>query len=67
MSTFFEANQSRLELKMKLSNYAWYHTSAVIIDTDGYAVVITVDRIDNKVKKIVPQVLNGVTIKLESK
>ena len=66
-TTFMEANRTRLELKMKLSNYAWYHSSAVITDSDGYGVIIVVERLDNQVRKIIPPVLNGVSIKTESK
>jgi hypothetical protein len=67
MATFMEANRTRLELKMKLSNYAWYHSSAVITDSDGYGVIIVVERLDNQVRKLVPPVVNGVSIKTESK
>jgi len=67
MATFMEANRTRLELKMKLSNYAWYHSSAIISETDGYAVLVTVDSVTNQVRKIIPPVLNGVSIKTESK
>lgn len=66
MATFMEANRARLELKMKLSHFAWYHSSAVASENDGYAVVITVKHIDNQVRKIIPQVILGVNIKTES-
>lgn len=66
MTTFMEAHQARLELKMKLSNFAWYHSSAIMSEKDGYAVVVTVKHLDNQVRKVIPQVLNGVNIKTES-
>lgn len=66
MATFMDANRTRLELKMKLSNYAWYHSSAIISETDGYAVLVTVKHIDNQVRKIIPPVVNGVNVKTES-
>lgn len=66
MSSFKEANQVRVALKMKLSNYAWYSGSGVLSTEDGYCVSVTVKHIDNTVRKVVPPVINGVTIKVES-
>lgn len=66
MATFIEANRVRLELKMKLSNYAFYKSSAVISEDDGYGVTIVVTQIDNKVRKLIPPVVSGVNIKTES-
>lgn len=65
MATFKEANQARLQLKMNLSVYFWYVNSSVTNESDGYSVAVAVNQIDNKVRKIVPQVLNDVSIKLE--
>lgn len=65
MTTFTEASQARLVLKMKLSNYAWYKGCSVVTDDDGFAVLVDVTRIDNSVRKIVPQVYSGVLIKTE--
>ena len=67
MATFMEANRARLELKMKFSNFAWYNSSSIVSETDGYAVLITVERITNQVRKLIPPVVNGVSIKTESK
>jgi hypothetical protein len=64
-ATFKEANQVRLELKMKLSLYAWYSSSVVVSDSDGYAIVIVAKKIDNTVRKLVPPVINGVSIRTE--
>jgi hypothetical protein len=66
MSTFKEANQVRIALKMKLSNYSWYKSSRVITDSDGYSVVIGVQQVDNKVRKIISPVIDGVSIKVEA-
>jgi len=65
MATFKEANQVRLMLKMKLHEYSWYSSSLVVLDNDGYAVIINVNILDNKVRKLVPQVVNDVSIKIE--
>lgn len=66
MATFMEANRTRLELKMKLSNYAWYHSSSVVTEPDGYGVIIVVQQITNQTRKTIPPTLNGVNIKVES-
>ncbi len=65
MAIFFEANQVRLSLKMKLSVYSWYSSSAVVTQDDGYSVVIGVKVLNNQVRKLVPPVVNGVSIKTE--
>lgn len=65
MATFFEANQTRMSLKMKLSNYAWYNWSVVIAEQDGYSILINVKKIDNSVRKLVAPVVKGVSTRLE--
>lgn len=65
MSTFGEANQIRLMLKMKLSIYAWYSSSTVLSIDDGFGVVIGVKHLDNAVRKLVPPVIDGVSVKVE--
>lgn len=65
MSTFSDANQVRLILKMKLSQYAWYSSSTVLSISDGFGVVIGVKRVDNAVRKLVPPVVEGVSVKVE--
>lgn len=66
MSTFRDANQVRLRLKMKLSQYAWYNSVLVIPDSDGYLVRVNVTRIDNQVRKLIPPVVEGVSVKIEA-
>jgi hypothetical protein len=66
MSTFNEANQVRLSLKMKLSFYAWYSSSRVCHTNDGFGVIIGAKFVDNNVRKLVAPVVNGVTIKTEA-
>lgn len=65
MSTFFEANQARYGLKMKLVNYHWFRNAVVITSDDGYDVLITTSKIDNTIRKTIPQVVNGVGVKVE--
>ena len=65
MVTFTEANQVRLALKMKLSQHAWYSSSLVASDKNGYSIVVHVTALNNTVRKAVPQVVNGVSIKTE--
>jgi hypothetical protein len=66
MSGFREANQVRVALKMKLCNYAWYSSSAVLAIDDGYCVMVTVKHMDNAVRKTIPPVIDGVSVKVES-
>jgi hypothetical protein len=65
MSTFTDANQVRLALKMKLSMYAWYSTSTVVAVDDGFGVIIGVKHMDNGIRKLVPPVVDGVSVKAE--
>ena len=52
MATFREANQVRVILKMKLANHAWYRNSAICGTPDGWGVIISVGKLDNKVRKL---------------
>jgi len=63
MAIFSEANQARLALKMKLSQYSWYNSSAVLNETDGYSIVVWVKVLDNKVRKLIPPVIDGVSVR----
>jgi len=65
MSTFSDANQVRLVLKMKLSMYAWYNSSTVVSVDDGFGVVIGVKQMDNSIRKLIPPVIDGVSVKTE--
>lgn len=65
MSTFSEANQVRLMLKMKLSQHAWYSSSMVIPIDDGFGILIGVSRVDNQIRKLISPVIDGVTVKTE--
>ncbi|HEY5268434.1 MAG TPA: hypothetical protein VII94_04855 [Candidatus Saccharimonadales bacterium] len=65
MSTFSEANQVRLSLKMKFSQYAWYKSSAVANVKDGFGIVIVSSKLDNKIRKIVPPLIDGISVKIE--
>ena len=65
MSTFSEANQVRLMLKMKLSQHSWYSSSTVVSIDDGFGVLIGVSHVDNQIRKLISPVVNGVTVKTE--
>ena len=65
MKTFREANQIRAALKMKLSNYAWYNSSNIMYEQDDYCIVVHVRSLDNQIRKIIPPVLDGVSIRTE--
>jgi hypothetical protein len=61
--TFNEANQAKLSLKMSLSNYAWYKSSFVGVDGSDWIVVVNVRALDDKVRKTVPIVHHGVSVR----
>lgn len=65
MSTFSEANQVRLLLKMKLCQHSWYSSSTVLSLDDGFGVVIGVKQLDNAIRKLIPPVIDGVSVKTE--
>jgi hypothetical protein len=66
MATFRDANQVRLRLKMKLSQYAWYNSILVVPESEGYLVSVNVTKIDNQVRKLIPPVVEGVFVKTEA-
>lgn len=66
MTTFSEAKQACVSLKMKLSNYAWYNWSTVVSEGDGYAILINVKKIDNSIRKIVSPITRGVSTRMEA-
>jgi len=65
MATFKEANQVRIALKMKLSQYSWYSSSAVMSESDGYSVLVLVKKLDNFTRKNIAPVVDGVSIRAE--
>lgn len=67
MTTFFEANQVKLSLKMKLSNYSWYEGASVLFEEDKFFVLVSVSRITSKVKKAIPNKVNNVIVRLIKK
>lgn len=65
MSTFRETNQVRTVLKMKLANYSWYKGSSILAVSDGWGITVLVKELTNKVRKVIPPVINGLTVKIE--
>ena len=65
MSTFKEAHQVKLALKMKLQNFAWYHSSLVLPAKDSYYVQISVKKINDITKKHIPPFYKGVIVRTE--
>jgi hypothetical protein len=62
-NSFSGANQVKLAIKMKLSHYSWYKTSFVEMESDEWVVVVCVSKLDTAIKKIIPVVCNGITIR----
>ena len=67
MSNYNQANQARLKLKMKLCQCAWYVDSTVVFMDEGYGILIHVSKIDDKVRKEIPQVMDDISIRTEIK
>ena len=67
MNTFKEANPAKTALKMTLSNYGWFKRADIGSDENGasFCVVVHVSKLDNTVRKIVPNVFEGVSVKTE--
>lgn len=65
MSTFKEANQARTSLKMTFSQHAWYQGSVVIPDEGDYCIVVSVSHMDNSIRKVIPIVHQGISIKVD--
>lgn len=65
MATLKEANHARAGLKMKLSRFWWYSSSEVMLGKGDYYIVVMVKRLNNFVRKNVPSVIDGVSIKSE--
>ena len=63
MASYFEANRVRLSLKMKLSQYCWYNSSTLVMQDDGFSVSIGVSKINNQIRKLIPPVINGVSVR----
>jgi hypothetical protein len=62
MSSFNEANQAKLSLKMKLHFYSFFHSIAVVSEENGYSVMVFVDKITDQVRKTIPNVHMAVDI-----
>lgn len=68
MATFMEATRVKNSLKMKLSQQSWFRTIGIEYkSSDGFCVVVYTDKIDDMVKKVVPQLHEDVDIILETK
>ena len=65
MATFKEAEKARISLKMKLSNYSWYKNSLISVSNDGYYVKIVVNSLNDAVKKVIPVIVDSVSIRTE--
>lgn len=64
MTSFSEANQAKLALKMSLHLHSFFKTILITSEDNEYSVIVFVDQLNDNVRKIVPNVHNGVSIKL---
>lgn len=66
MIDFKKAYQSRLLLKMKLVNYAWYNSSSILFSKENdYFINVLVKKVDDQVRKIIPSIINDVVVRIE--
>jgi len=64
VASFNEANQARLALKMRLSQLAWYSSSWLEMDAGDWIVVVNVNgKVDDRIRKEVSPVFNGVEVR----
>jgi len=63
MSTFKEASLARNALKIPLSHFAWTKGLAIESDEEGFCVVVYVTKLDNTVRKHIPVIHDGVSVK----
>ena len=66
VATFSQSNQARLILKMALSNYSWYNDCFVIFDNVGYYVLVGTSRLNDSIKKLIPQKVGNVIVKIKA-
>jgi hypothetical protein len=66
MSSFSEANQVKLSLKMSLSKYFWYDSITLGTDNENWCVVVSVNKLDSSVKKLIPNTLQGIPVKIDT-
>ena len=64
MSTFQEANQAKINLKMRLCNYYWYNSSDVLPVDDDYYICVCVKKVNNKIRKAIPSFVQGTAVKI---
>lgn len=65
MATAMEAKQLHLALKMKYAVYSWYSSCGIMPGDGDYCVVIYVKRLDNQIRKLIPPVINDISVKTE--
>ena len=66
MTTFKEANQIRVKLKMKLSDYSWYSSSSILSSSEDYYIAVFVKKINEDIKNIIPKNIKNLPIKIIS-
>lgn len=65
MITLRDVNMLRTSLKVKFSNYSWYVGSMIIPSSGSYTIIVNVNNLNNRVRKVIPPVIDGVDIKIE--
>lgn len=63
MSTYIEAVRSKTSLKTFLSFYSWYHSSEIVFENGQYMIMISVNRINDEIRNVIPNTHNNITIR----
>jgi hypothetical protein len=64
MTSFFEADQARLKIKMILINHNWYKHASVVKDDEGFSILIGVSHVNENIRNIISNISNNVTVKM---
>jgi len=65
MTTFSEANQTKLSLKMQLHFFSWFNSISVITEDGGdYGVLVLVNGLNDSIRKVVPTVKDDVSVRV---
>jgi hypothetical protein len=63
-ASFNAANQAKLAIKMKCSQFSWYRSSHIEAEGDEYIVVISITvPVNDAIRKTIPPVYEGVSVK----
>jgi hypothetical protein len=66
MSSYSEANQVKLALKMQFSHFWWYDSITLGTTDENWCVIVSVNKLDSSIKKLIPNTLQGISVKIDT-